>query len=121
MGPTTVLIIDDLAPLLKSVERMFHWHFPKVTVTGLTSAKEALGRIQSGERWDAIICDLSMPEMDGVTFYEELEKVDPALASRTIILTGGATNPRDQAFCATHPTLEKPFKPDDLRSALGLD
>ncbi len=41
-------------------------------VTGCNSAKEAL-QIISTENIDAILCDIIMPEMDGIEFAEKLK------------------------------------------------
>jgi CheY-like chemotaxis protein len=83
-----------------------------------TAASEVLQRIATGERFDLILCDLMMPVMTGMDLYAELERVDPAQASRMVFLTGGAFTPRAREFLSrvTNPKLEKPFDPQGLRN-----
>jgi CheY-like chemotaxis protein len=83
-----------------------------------TAAAEVLQRIATGERFDLILCDLMMPVMTGMDLYAELERVDPAQASRMVFLTGGAFTPRAREFLSrvTNPKLEKPFDPQGLRN-----
>jgi CheY-like chemotaxis protein len=107
------LIVDDEQFLIRSFSRILERAFE---VTALTSAREALQRIAAGESWDFILCDLQMPELDGVEFYDELTRTQPGLASRLAFITGGAFTPRVIAFLEknTRPTLEKPVEPADL-------
>lgn len=43
-------------------------------VTPLGSAQQALNQIAAGERFDIVISDLDMPEMDGFQFAEALRR-----------------------------------------------
>lgn len=89
-------------------------------VTYAQSANGALGRLQAGGRFAAIVCDRRMPGMDGVQFHGAVERVDPALAHRIVFVTGWAHAPEFEAFlrrtgCAC---LEKPFQAVELRRAV---
>jgi len=83
----------------------------------LTSASEALRRLETGEDFDLILCDLMMPMMTGVDLHEALLRTRPALAARMVFLTGGAFTPRTRTFLAevSNPRLDKPFDPNGLR------
>src|SRR5258708_22036278 len=53
--------------------------------TGFTSAKAALAALQT-TRFDVLLTDLLMPDMDGIALLKEARKIDPDLG--TIMLTG---------------------------------
>ena len=110
-----VLIVDDEQLLIRSFARVLERDHD---VTALSSPKEALRRIEAGESWDVILCDLHMPELDGMIFYERLSRARPELASHLAFITGGAFTPRAKAFLATttRPTIEKPLHPEALRA-----
>ncbi len=67
-------------------------------VTLTTNAVDALMRIRNGETFDVILCDLMMPEMTGVDFYVELQKLAQDQAMRVVFLTGGAFTPQARGF-----------------------
>ena len=50
-------------------------------------------RVRSGERFDVVLMDLDMPVMDRRRALEALAATAPALADRTLIVTGGARSP----------------------------
>jgi CheY-like chemotaxis protein len=86
-----------------------------------TRAREALERISAGERFDAILCDLMMPEMSGMRLFDEIGRIEPALAERMVFLTGGAFTPSAREFLerVANARLEKPFQPAALRALLS--
>src|SRR4051812_30285187 len=90
-----VLVVDDEPKLGNVVARTLA---PEHDVLVLTSAQEALARITVGERFDLILCDLFMPHVDGVEFYERVQLVAPELVERIVIMTGGAFSERTVAF-----------------------
>ena len=83
----------------------------------VTRARDALARIAAGEQFDVILCDLMMPEMNGMEVYDQLS---PALRQRVIFVTGGAFTPQARAFLAAtrHPHIDKPFSEEQLRRAI---
>jgi PAS domain S-box-containing protein len=113
-----VLVVDDEPLIGKSVQLLLS---TRHDVVPLTSAREAYDRLISGERWDAVLCDLMMPEMTGMDLYERLEKRSPELARRMVFLTGGAFTPRARAFLeqARNPRVEKPFDEETLAAAIA--
>ncbi|MGH8120388.1 MAG: response regulator, partial [Gammaproteobacteria bacterium] len=56
--------------------------------TGFTSAREALLSL-SENKYDLLLSDLTMPEMDGITLINNALKLDPDLA--TVIMTGNGS------------------------------
>jgi CheY-like chemotaxis protein/two-component sensor histidine kinase len=113
-----VLAIDDEPSLLLAVARALS---PQHDVTQLVRAREAVQRIQGGQRFDVIICDLMMPEMTGMELHAELLRIAPEQAQRMIFLTGGTFTHRARAFLDQVPNLriEKPFEVPQLRALVA--
>jgi CheY-like chemotaxis protein len=113
-----LLVIDDEAIVARSVSRLLS---PLHDVTALTSPAEALRRVEAGERWDLVLCDLSMPELSGMDVEAAVAAVAPDLVPRILYLTGGAFTERARAFLeeGRRPYLEKPFLPEVLRARVA--
>ena len=86
MMPDTlrVLYVDD-EPGLLEIGKLFLEKEGEFAVDTLTSAREALEQLNT-ERYDAIISDYQMPEMDGITFLKQLKA--SGNATPFIIFTG---------------------------------
>jgi PAS domain S-box-containing protein len=113
MAALRILVVDDEATVGRLLARILRGH--EVVIE--TRASAALARLRSGESFDRILCDVMMPEMSGIDFYEALEASFPALLERIIFMTGGAFSARASAFLARIPnvTVDKPFDPGMLR------
>lgn len=113
-----VLIIDDEQMITQTVRRTLA---PEHEVTTANSAREALGLMAGGHHFDAILCDLMMPEMTGMDLHAELARTAPEQAARMIFLTGGAFTPKARAFLDATPNqrLEKPFDTMHLRAIVN--
>jgi signal transduction histidine kinase len=110
-----ILVVDDEPIVCFSLERLLS---KEGTVLAVTSAKQALAAVTSGERFDILLCDLMLPEMDGPALYEEVRKVDPTQAQRMVFIMGGVFTARARDFLSTvkNPRLGKPFDIDALLS-----
>ena len=108
-----ILVVDDEEMIGLLLRRLLKKHH----VTVLSNAKDALAAIAAGDRYDAILCDLNMPVMSGMEFYEQLSRRFPDQARALIFLTGGAHNKETIAFLdtVTNMQLEKPFDAAKLR------
>lgn len=116
-----LLIIDDDAMVLSALRRRLRRRFDVVTVLG---GAEALVRLGEDPRFDALVCDLMMPEIDGKSFYDQVCEAHSALADRIVFMSGGAFTPRLRKFAGevANPVLQKPVTREDLEAALaGLD
>jgi PAS domain S-box-containing protein len=113
-----VLVVDDEPMFCHAMARMIGSEHDVVTVG---DAREALRRIEAGERFDAVFADLVMPGMSGVEFHDALARLAPDLAARMRVVTGGAFTPGGAEFLArmSGRVLEKPVVPGDVRAALA--
>lgn len=114
-----VLIVDDEIDVGRSLAEIVEGlgHRP-ITVDRSTTA---LQRIES-QCFDVIFADLRMPGLDGVDLRDRIHARDPALARRTIIVTGDTVAGPNRLARALGPevmVLEKPFTFDEVRSALA--
>jgi PAS domain S-box-containing protein len=117
-GPgAEVLVIDDEPMVGRAITRML---VPHHRVTAVLGAAQALAALSSGH-FDAILCDLMMPDMTGMELHDKLKAEAPALAARMIFLTGGAFTREAAEFLERVPNarLEKPFSPAQLRMAVA--
>ncbi len=112
-----LLVIDDEPLLIAALSRTLA---PEHELVSFTSARQALERLRTGERYALILCDLMMPEMTGMELHETLRREVPEMAERMVFLTGGAFTEAARTFLeTTHlPCLEKPFEPERLRARL---
>ena len=113
-----VLIVDDDAVLRRAMGRLLR-DWPIVLCDGGTSAVAIL---RQGEEFEAILCDLHMPDMTGAQVYAHIVAHHPELVDRFIVLTGGATSTEDENFMTQTgcPTVAKPFTKSDLAAAIAL-
>ena len=83
-----------------------------------TDAREALACMRRGEHFDAIVCDVMMPDMDGVEFHAAISEIPTVSASEVVFMTAGAYTVRAREFLdrIPNPCLEKPFDADTLRA-----
>jgi signal transduction histidine kinase len=81
-----LLIVDDEAPQMKALCSTLQDH--GFVTTGFTSAPAALEALKS-QRFDLLLSDLMMPEMDGIAFLRAAQQQDPDLVG--IIMTGAGT------------------------------
>ena len=102
-----VLVIDDEPLIARILQRGLSRHH--VVVAG--QARDALARIERGESFDVILCDLMMPDISGIEVHEYLARDYPAAARRMVFMTGGAFTSRAKRFLATvsNERIDKPF------------
>ena len=110
-----ILVVDDDPMVAAAVRRSL---IPDHDVTTTTITEEALAMLRKGERFEVILCDVMMPNMTGVDFWQELERFAPEETKKIVFLTGGAFAPHARQFLDSVPNvnLDKPFLPDKLRS-----
>jgi CheY-like chemotaxis protein len=120
MAPYTlgsILIIDDEPSLVRALARLLQRD--GYVVTTASNGRHALAALQA-QRYDVILCDLRMPELDGRAFYTCLRQQAPTLCQRVIFLTGDSSAADHQAFLGQcgRPWLDKPCSIAALRQAI---
>jgi signal transduction histidine kinase/CheY-like chemotaxis protein len=110
-----ILVIDDEPMVAAAVRRSLS---PEHEIVTTTKTEDALALLRNGQRFELILCDVMMPNMTGVDFWEALSALAPDETKKIVFLTGGAFAPHARAFLAsvTNLQLEKPFSPEALRA-----
>jgi CheY-like chemotaxis protein len=109
-----ILVVDDEPLISQLVAEALTAEGYEVETAG--NGREALEKT-TARSFDLVLCDLRMPELDGVGLYRELEKGHPDLLRRIAFVTG-TTEPPDYARFLEEtavPVLHKPFNLDDLQ------
>lgn len=112
-----VLIVDDEPLILRSVARLLK---DEHDVETAANGKVALTKLMEDGPFDLIVCDLMMPEMNGMDLHQEIAKTNPDIARRFVFLTGGAYTDSAKQFLSQvpNPKLDKPIQPNLLRSVV---
>lgn len=106
-----ILIVDDEFEILFVLQRVFEDFAGWQTVTARSSV-EGLAKTKT-EVLDAIVLDVSMPEMDGFQFVEQLQ-LDSSSANIPVVLLTAKVTPSDrQRFAQMNiaGVIAKPFDP----------
>lgn len=113
-----ILVIDDEPAIGRVVSRVLQ---SEHDVLVLTDAREALSRIAAGELFDVVFCDLMMPGMTGMDFFEVLRTRNLELTRKVVFVTGGAFTQRTTEFLnqTSNATLSKPFDAVALRRIIA--
>jgi CheY-like chemotaxis protein len=112
-----VLVVDDEALVARAHARLLaRAHDVEIA----TSSKDALARLIAGQRYDVVLCDLMMPEMDGIELEARVVDAVPEMVGRLVFVTGGAVSPAARTFLEAGRThLDKPVDPDVLRALIA--
>jgi PAS domain S-box-containing protein len=116
--PARVLVVDDDALVGSALKRLLS---PRHEVVTCPSAAEALELLGGGARYDAILCDVMMPEMDGTALHAHLVRIAPDQARRVVFMTGGAFEPRIRAALEALPNrkIGKPCPREELEQVVA--
>jgi CheY-like chemotaxis protein len=114
-----ILIVDDEVDVARSLAEIVEGlgHRP-IVVDRSMAALERIG----AERFDVVFADLRMPGLDGIDLRDRIHARDPALATRTVIVTGDTVAGPDRlarALGSEVVVLEKPFTFEEVRQVLG--
>ena len=115
--PLTILLIDDEPSFVSALARLLRHDGS----TGDTAADghRALRQLHE-QRCDIVLCDLRMPGLDGVDFYDRLSHQHAYLRQRVLFLTGDTLGAESKAFLEQcgQPWVYKPCNAADIRTAI---
>lgn len=116
-GSQRYLVIDDESEILNLVSTVLGK--AGATVVTLQDSTQ-LDTLLEGDDFDAVLCDLKMPGLDGLSVLRKLRAKKPHLARRFLLMTGNlADSDKAQIELEGIPVLPKPFTLARLREMLG--
>ena len=108
-----ILAVDDSA----SMRQMVSYTLKQAghDVVDAVDGRDALGKAKS-QRFDAVITDVNMPNMDGITLVKELRGLPNFKFTPILLLTTESSPEKKQQGKAAGATgwLVKPFDPEKL-------
>jgi len=112
-----VLIVDDEDELLTAYKRLLA---KQLDLTLAPGGRAAVSILESDTDWDAILCDIMMPDMDGTAVYEWVASHTPHLLDRLGFCTGGVFTPRSRALAerVAGRLFDKPLSRTQVMSAV---
>ena len=115
MSEKRMLVIDDESVVLSACRRIFGPEGWEVVTT--ESPRQGL-ELASGSRFDVILCDWRMPELDGLDVVEMLDKRAPDAA--VVMITGFPSVDRATEVMkrGAMDFVAKPFTPEEITGAV---
>lgn len=83
-----VLIVDDEPTVARALKRALSRQHAVDVAGGGRAGLELL----SAAPYDVVLCDMLMPEMDGMSFAHEVCSRDPAMLGRLVMMSGSVPN-----------------------------
>ena len=114
LGGRRLLVVDDHATNREIVSRQVRaWGMRPM---GVAHPAEALALIEAGDRFDVVLLDMQMPEMDGLALAREIKQRRPELPLVLVTSLGGLPEARSSTEFAAQ--LTKPLRASQLFDAL---
>ncbi len=106
-----ILIVDDEAPLRQSLSLLLAESGYRVEAEG--NPVQALARAEA-EAFDLILCDVRMPEMDGLSFLRRYRAAGGGALMVMMSAYGGEDAALEAMREGAYDYLNKPFRPDEV-------
>ena len=113
-----ILVVDDNKLNLKVARRTLS--SLNIEMDEATSGNECLDKINSGNKYDAILMDIMMPGMNGEVTLRELKKIEnfdtPVLAVTADAIQGAEEKYLNEGF---YGYISKPFTKEEMKEKLA--
>jgi len=111
----SVLVVDDEFYVCRSVQKILAAE--SIDADMATSGPEGLVKARS-RKYDVIMVDIKMPEMNGFEFIRILREIDPGVP---VVVISGYNTPQMKEQSLEHTAVRfipKPFTPEDVRDVV---
>ena len=109
----SIAVVDDEEGVVMSVQTTLEAAGAHVRTAH--TAAVAIELLNDGQ-WDAVLCDVIMPDMDGLELLEQVRVDNPDLAQRFVFMTGDifAASVQEMSGKLEIAVLQKPFRSREL-------
>ena len=110
----SILAVDDSITMRQTISIVLEKEDYKVTTAN--DGKDALNKLNGSERFNLIITDVNMPNMDGITFTSEARKLAQYKFTPIIMVTteSQASKKEEGKKAGATGWIVKPFQPEQL-------
>jgi DNA-binding NtrC family response regulator len=115
LGVKNILLVED-DPWTRDALSLF-FQFEGCLLQSAASANEAIEAL-SGDRFDLILCEYSLPDMDGLSLLKRFGNSQPGAVK--FLFTTNQTHPlvEEAGRYGIHNVIRKPFTVDTLEKSL---
>ena len=107
-----LLIVDDEENMRHMLSAFLRKHNYQTDMA--TNGADALKRIRD-HLYDIVLCDIRMPEMDGMTFLKKMAEEQLTAATVIMMSAYGTIDDAIEAMkMGAYDYVSKPFKPDEI-------
>ena len=111
-----ILVVDDEPSIRKYLQTLLE--VDGYDVTTVSSGKEAVARVNGGQKPDLVILDVLMPEMDGLATLKQLIQMDPTLNVVMLSCSNEVNTVVEAIRAGAQDYLTKPFEKAELEAAI---
>ena len=109
--PIRILAVDDDPNMHRLYE--LYLSLNVFDITCVSTARSALQKLGS-DKYDLVITDIQMPQMDGITFIKEIRKSKNNIPTIIISASGAHTVASQASTSGANMVLDKPFEQEEL-------
>jgi two-component system, chemotaxis family, chemotaxis protein CheY len=114
-----ILVVDDSASVRQVVGLALRG--AGYTVVEASDGKDALNKLD-GQKFNLVISDVNMPNMDGISFLKEMRQKSSYRFTPVIMLTteGAEEKKREGQAAGAKAWIVKPFRPEQMLQAVSM-
>jgi len=113
-----ILVVDDMSTMRRIIKTILN-QLGYANVDEAENGKQALAKLKS-EKYDFVITDWNMPEMDGLTLVKEIRN-DPDLKNLPVLMVTAEAkkeNVMEALKAGVNNYIVKPFTPEVLKEKM---
>jgi two-component system response regulator AtoC len=111
-----ILVVDDEPSIRKYLQTLLE--VDGFEVEAVSAGRDAIEKVNGGERPDFIILDVLMPELNGIETLKELMQIDPTLNVIMLSCSNEVGTVVEAIRIGAHDYLTKPFEKTELDAAM---
>lgn len=115
----TIMVVDDSGSFRTVVKLALQK--AGYTVIEACDGKDAIGKLSSAQKINLIVCDVNMPNMDGLSFLRHLKTTPTHKFTPVIMLTTESQEAKkaEGKAAGARAWITKPFQPSQLVDAVN--